>query len=172
MSPTAAQTILLDLFQRSLDGAIHVAGGMGTDDLVWQPGDGANSIGWLIWHVGRMQDAQIAHLAGTEQVWTAQGWDERLDLPYSRNATGYGQTPDEVHAFRVRDGALLTGYYRAVHEDTIRYVEGVSDEGLAEVIDTSWDPPVTRSIRLVSIADDAAQHMGQAGYVKGLIERR
>jgi len=37
------------------------------------------------------------------------------------------------------------------------------------VIDTSWTPHVTRGVRLVSMIDDAAQHVGQAAYAAGIL---
>ena len=40
------------------------------------------------------------------------------------------------------------------------------------VIDTRWDPPVTVGVRLVSVVNDCTQHVGQAAYVRGLIENR
>ena len=41
---------------------------------------------------------------------------------------------------------------------------------LDRVVDRNWDPPVTMGVRLVSIADDCLQHIGQAAYVRGLLE--
>jgi hypothetical protein len=40
---------------------------------------------------------------------------------------------------------------------------------LSEIIDRSWTPPVTRGVRLVSMIDDAAQHVGQAAYAAGIL---
>jgi hypothetical protein len=37
------------------------------------------------------------------------------------------------------------------------------------VVDDSWDPPVTVSIRLVSILADDLQHAGQAAYARGVL---
>ena len=42
---------------------------------------------------------------------------------------------------------------------------------LDDVIDEEWDPPVTRGARLVSIVDDAIQHLAQAAYVLGMPQR-
>ena len=39
------------------------------------------------------------------------------------------------------------------------------------MVDDSWKPPVTASIRLVSVIGDTLQHLGQAAYVKGLAQR-
>ena len=41
---------------------------------------------------------------------------------------------------------------------------------LDRVVDESWDPPVTLGVRLVSILNDDTQHVGQAAYVRGLLE--
>ena len=52
-----------------------------------------------------------------------------------------------------------------MHELTRTYLDGITVEELARVVDTRWDPPVTVSVRLVSVIGDALQHLGQAAYV-------
>jgi uncharacterized damage-inducible protein DinB len=131
--------------------------------------DGANSIAWLIWHLTRIQDDHIADVAGRGQVWTSGGWAERFGLPFDARATGYGHTSEDVDAVRVDSGELLAGYYDAVHELTVRYLEGLRDLDLDEVVDESWDPPVTLGVRLVSVVSDDLQHVGQAAFVRGII---
>ena len=59
-----------------------------------------------------------------------------------------------------------------MHALTRRYLDGITAEELARVVDTRWDPPVTAAVRLVSVIGDALQHLGQAAYVRGLAERR
>jgi hypothetical protein len=39
-------------------------------------------------------------------------------------------------------------------------------------VDRSWDPPVTRAVRLVSVVGDDMQHVGQAAFVRGVVRRR
>jgi uncharacterized damage-inducible protein DinB len=107
---------------------------------------------------------------GEEQVWTTGGWLDRFGLPFGSDATGYRQSAGDVAAVRV--GAdLLAGYYDAVHVRTIAYLQTVTDEDLPRVVDTSWDPPVTLAVRLISILSDDLQHAGQASYVRGLAMR-
>jgi hypothetical protein len=48
----------------------------------------------------------------------------------------------------------------------------LTTERLGEVIDARWDPPVTVAVRIVSVLEDAAKHLGQAEYVRGMVERR
>jgi hypothetical protein len=43
---------------------------------------------------------------------------------------------------------------------------------LDRVVDPDWDPPVTMSVRLVSVIADDLQHVGQAAYVRGILQRR
>jgi hypothetical protein len=155
-----------------VQGVVHRAvDGLGADRLAFRADAHANSVAWLIWHLTRIQDDHIADVAGTEQVWTAGGWADRFALPLDPADTGYGHTPDEVAAVRVDSGALLTGYYDAVHEQTVAYVGGIGAEDLERIVDESWDPPVSLGVRLASVISDDLQHAGQAAYVRGLAER-
>lgn len=136
---------------------------------------GANSIAWLAWHSARCQDAQIADLAGDEELWTAAGWRERFDLPLDASRLGhaemgYGMSADDAAAVTA-PAELLTGYLQAATERTRAYLGGISPEDLDEVIDENWDPPVTRGVRLVSIVDDCVQHAGQAAFIRGILDR-
>jgi Protein of unknown function (DUF664) len=38
-------------------------------------------------------------------------------------------------------------------------------------VDEGWDPPVTLSVRLVSVITDDLEHAGQAAFVRGIVER-
>ena len=100
-------------------------------------------------------------------MWFRDGWVDRFALDLPRDANGYGHTPDEVAKVRASP-ELLAGYYHAVLEATLEYVASASADELARVVDERWSPPVTASARLVSIIDDAAQHLGQAAYLRGI----
>ena len=145
--------------------------GLEPDDLGRRVQPGANPIGWLAWHLLRVQDDHVADVAGTEQVWTSEGWAGRFGLPVGDAATGYGMSDDEVDAVRVPSADLLLGYSRAVHARSAEFLRGLSDEDLDRVVDTRWDPPVTLGVRLVSVLSDDLQHLGQAAYVRGLLGR-
>ena len=165
MTPAA---LLSEAFQRIVDGGTAVVDGLDTDQLAWRPGPEANSIAWLVWHLARVQDDHLAEVAGVEQVWTAQGFAGRFDLPLGVDETGYGHSSAEVGKVRA-DGDLLAAYLAAVHEQTIGYLATVGPDDLDRVVDKRWDPPVTLGVRLVSVVDDDAQHLGQAAYVRGLL---
>lgn len=163
--------LLVDAFGRVREEVHAVLEGCTPETLAYRPGPAANPIGWLVWHLARVQDDHVADLAGTEQVWVAGGFADRFGLPYPPSATGYGQRPEDVGAFSVRSPELLAGYLDAVHEATIAFLSTVGDTDLDRIVDTSFDPPVTLAVRLVSVLADDLQHVGQAAYVRGLAER-
>ena len=164
-----ALDVLRDVFGRVATDVHGAVEGLDETALTHRVGGGANSIAWLIWHLTRVQDDHVADAAGTEQVWTAQGWAARFALPFDVEATGYGQGGDEVGAVRV--GAdLLLGYYDAVHEQTLQYLDRIGEDDLDTIVDRRWDPPVTLGVRLISVADDDIQHAGQAAFVRGVVE--
>ncbi len=171
-SPRLARALLLDAFGRVHEDLPAVVDGLTPEQLLWRPDPAANHIAWLVWHLARVQDDHLAGLSGREQVWTAGGWAERFGLPYRTHDIGYGQSSDQVGAFRLEDPQLLTGYHEAVHGETVRVVEAMTEADFERVVDRNWDPPVTAAVRLVSVVNDITQHLGQAAYVRGLAERR
>ncbi|MCX5214499.1 DinB family protein [Kitasatospora sp. NBC_00240] len=164
--------LLADAFGRIRTAVHDVVEGLDADDLAVRLDEGANSIAWLVWHLTRIQDDHIADVAGTEQVWTAQGWADRFALPFPPRATGYGHTAREVARLRVASGGLLTGYHDAVHERTLAFVGTLAGAALDRVVDERWTPPVTLGVRLVSVLSDDLQHIGQAAFVRGALLRR
>jgi hypothetical protein len=163
--------LLADAFDRVREEVHGAVDGLTEAELADRADDEANSVGWLVWHLTRVQDDHVTGVAGGEQVWTSQGWDDRFGLPFPAGATGYGDGPDEVAA--VRAGAeLLTGYFDAVHQRTLDYVRDLEDADLDKVVDERWDPPVTLGVRLVSVISDDLQHAGQAAFLRGLLLRR
>jgi uncharacterized damage-inducible protein DinB len=163
--------LLMDAFERIRDAVHPAVNGLSPEELTFRLDAGSNSIAWLVWHLTRIQDDHVADLAGSEQVWTEKGWVERFGLPLDIADTGYGHGPDES-AQVVADGPLLLGYFEDVHHATLRYVRSLDETELARVVDVSWDPPVTVSIRLVSVIADDLQHVGQAAYLRGVLQRR
>ena len=163
----AAREILRDSFTRLIEHVDRITEDLADEVSFYRPTADANSIAWLIWHSARVQDAQVAHIAGIEQVWFSAGWVDRFALDLPRDSHGYGHTAEEVGKVRA-PADLLAGYYHAVHTMTLEYIAGVTDAELARIVDENWEPPVTASVRLVSIIDDCAQHLGQAAYIEGI----
>jgi hypothetical protein len=167
MEPAA---LLVDALDRTAENVAAVLDGLDPDQLAHRPGPDANPIGWLVWHLTRVQDDHLAHVAGHEQRWTAAGHADRFALQLDPADIGYGHTSEQVGAVRP-PGELLLGYHRDVHASSVAWLGTVAAADLDRVVDARWDPPVTLGVRLVSVVDDCAQHAGQAAYVRGLLGR-
>lgn len=128
-----------------------------------------NSIAWLLWHAGREVDMQLSELSGKEQIWTAEGFRERFGLGPLGDSMGYGHSRFEAARIIVDRQDLLVDYLEAALTACTLYADDLEEEAWEEVVDHSWDFPVTRSTRLVSLVDDAAQHVGQAAYIAGAL---
>ena len=145
-----------------LDGLIQ-------DDLDWQPSHDCNSIGWLVWHLTRQHDIQVASLMGDDQLWVRDGWHAKFDRPADPRDSGFGHTPEQVAAFKSPDTKTLLEYHRAVLERSKRYFPTLSKTDLDRELNEPYFKPLpTVGVRLISIMDDAVIHAGQAAYVRGL----
>jgi uncharacterized damage-inducible protein DinB len=164
--------LLIDALGRVEETMRMTLDGLSPEQLTFRPTESANSIGWLAWHLTRVEDDHISELAGRPQAWIADGWHARFSRPADANDTGFGNTPEQVGSLRPESAQVLLDYYTAVHQRSVEYVRGLSSADLDRVIDTRWDPPVTVGVRLVSVVNDCTMHVGQLAYVRGLVEER
>jgi hypothetical protein len=164
--------VLADAFGRGRELVGRVTDGLDADALAWRPDPDANSIAWLVWHATRVHDDHVSEIAGRGQAWHDDGWADRFGLALDPADTGYGHTSEQVGAVRPDGPEVLVGYHEAVAQRTFEYLETINPDELDRIIDDGWDPPVSVGVRLISVIDDQAQHLGQAAYVRGMLERR
>jgi hypothetical protein len=166
-----ALDLLRDLSSRPRHAVGALRGSLDPEVLSAHPGGHPNSVAWLLWHTGREIDVQLASLTGEDEVWEVRGIAERLGLGEEGAAVGYGHTPEQARAIEVADGEALLDYVEATLDALDFHLAGVTYADLDDIVDEAWDPPVTRAARLVSILDDAIQHLAQAAYVLGMPQR-
>lgn len=164
-------TVYLELYGRIPPLARQAVDGLDAEGLTWRPGPEANTIGWLVWHLARVQDHHLSELLDAPQLWEDDRWASRFGLRPDPADTGYGHDPDQVAAVRPDGPDALLDYLDAVDDRTRGLLSGLRADDLERVVDRRWDPPVTLGVRLVSVADDCLQHVGQAAYVRGLLGR-
>ena len=127
--------LLTDGYGRVLEVLEHTLQGLTEDDLNWQPRQDCNSIGWLTWHLTRVQDDHVASLVGEEQLWTKDGWCVKFNRPLDPKDIGFGHSPEQVAAFKSPPVEPLLSYHQAVLERTNHYFLSLSSSDL--------DPPIS-----------------------------
>jgi DinB superfamily len=160
---------MLDINARHFKELAQTVSGLTVEQLNYRPGLESNSIGWLIWHAGRSQDRMNADLFGEDQLWVTGGWYLKFSRLPDQNDTGYGHTPAQVADFKAADAQVLLDYARAVHERTTEYITTrLTENDLErEVYSPTLNLTYTVEQRILSTINDF-QHIGQAGYVRGL----
>jgi len=159
-------TVLLDAFGRVHDSLHRVIGDCTEDELTREPHP---SMGWLAWRFTRVEDSNVARLTDREQLWIADGWHARFGMAPEPADFGRGaaHTREQVRAFRA-PADLILAYHDATHEQTTRYLEGLTPEDLARALDEpQYQPLPTVAVRLVSVLENAMHNMGQISYLKG-----
>lgn len=165
--------LLADGFSR-IQRSLHLSlDGLTAEQLTYRPAEQANTIGWLAWHLSRVQDHHLSDLAGREQAWIAGGWHEKFGKPADPQETGQRYTAEQVAAIRPTGPQLLLDYHDAVYARSLEYIKTLKPVDLDRALDEpQWDPRPTAGVRLVSVIGDNLQHAGQAAYLRGLIENR
>ncbi len=166
MGTMNANDILSDLVQRPAQAA-EALPELSPEQLNTHLGGHPNSIAWLLWHSGREIDVQLSDLTGRPQQW--EEFREQFALGEVGDTVGLGHTPEQAAQVRVEDQQLLVNYLKATLDACAEYVNTLDDADLGEVIDENWTPAVTRGVRLVSVVDDAVQHVAQAAFVAGAL---
>ena len=105
------------------------------DQMRQRPGEGLNSLAWLVWHMARIEDMCVNLLvAGRPQVLQEGDWPERLGIP--RHDVAAGMTDDEVEDFTAQvDISALREYRDAVGKRSIEVVSTMQPEELEDIID-------------------------------------
>jgi uncharacterized damage-inducible protein DinB len=164
--------LIVDALNRVDEDLRRTLEGLSAEQLAFRPAEQANSIAWLAWHLTRVEDDHMSELAGRPQAWIEEAWHARFGRPADAHDTGFGNTAEQVAAMRPDGPGVLVEYFEAVRTRSLHYVRSLDCDDLERVIDTSWDPPVTVGVRLISVVNDCTQHVGQMAYIRGLLAGR
>ena len=168
------QEFIADVFGLAGEQVEKILEGLTPDELNRQPAPGANTIGWLTWHLTRSFDRNFSEIAGKKQLWIADGWYKKFGRAADPNETGFGHSPEEAAGFKAPNAGAILKYHKAVQARIAEYIDSVLSEAEFDreapspTLGTSF--PVYR--RLLGLVNDGWQHVGQAAYVRGLVTKQ
>ena len=145
--------------------------GLTSAQLHEQPGPDSNPIGWLMWHLSRVQDNHVSAMEGSEHVWVAQLWYEQFGRDDDPGDRGRGHSSEQVAEFRSPDVETLLAYYQAVRSRTDAFLDGLGEADLDRAVpNLAGDGTVPMHVRLEMTLVDNIQHSGQIAYLRGLLK--
>jgi hypothetical protein len=165
--------LIVDGYERLPDLVKEELAGVTAADLDRPPFRGANTLGWTVWHLTRVEDGQIADLMGEPHLWVRDGWHRKFKRPPDPEDSGYRHTPEQVRAFRSPSGRVQLDYLRVTTERTLQYLRTLTPAELDRELDEDWQTPrPTVAVRIVSILTDCHLHLGEAAYIRGWLRAR
>ena len=147
----------------------RVLDGMTPEELATQPTPESNSVGWIVWHMGRVEDRWMQRLAGGKQLWE-QGWAEKLGMPADPMYAGAGMTPKELAEFHTPSVEQLKSYIEAVRGRTADLMGSIRPEQLDDEIEAFGSRKMSIGQVFSHMMSELNQHAGQAAYVKGYLK--
>jgi len=143
--------------------------GLSAQELAWRPSEGANAIGFTLWHVTRAEDHWISRFALQKPtVFESGEWPERWNIPAKDTGFNYGE--EELARFPTPTVDELWEYRHAVRNQTSKYVKGLSQTDFA--FKPRPDHPRNQNRTIGSMFThlfcEIGQHVGHVRYIRGL----
>ena len=141
--------------------------GLTSDEIIWKPGPGANSIGWILWHMIRVEDMWFQFFIQHQpEIWEKDNWNEKFGLPTRDN--GFGHTPEQVNNFPIYDLTEMLAYGAAVRAATLSYLKSMTADQL-DVVPREARPEMSVGRIFRQVIGEIYQHQGHIAYLKGLL---
>ena len=157
---------ITDALEKENGFLLEALDGLGPDELAWQPAADANSIGWILWHMVRVEDMWIQFFAQFQtELWETEGWHEQFGLPTRDN--GFGHTPEQVNNFPRVDLADFLRYRASVRQATLAYLGTLTPEDM-ERVPRERRPEMSVGAMFRQIIGEMYQHVGHIAYLRGL----
>jgi hypothetical protein len=166
------QDLVLEAFQRQAKELEKAVDGLTEEDLNRQPAPDCNSIGWLAWHVIRSVDRNMSEVIGEEQLWIKDKWHARFGRAADPNETGVGHTFEQAKNFKSPSSRVIVDYHKAILQKVEKYINAKLDE--KDLNRDNYSPTFKKSDlvgnKTASQFFHGAHHIGQADYVRGLLQ--
>ncbi len=138
------------------------------EQLAWRPSSSANSIGYTLWHVGRVEDNFIQRfILRGDEVWAAKGWQDKFG--YETRGIGTGFTTDETEQVPIVPADTLGSYLNEVRASTLGYMKDLDWGTLNHKPREDRFPEWSIQTILRQLIAHSNQHLGEINYIRGLM---
>jgi uncharacterized damage-inducible protein DinB len=165
MEATSFWTVVM---KRSDGVLIPAVEGLSPEELRAQPaGSETNPIGWLTWHLDKVQDDYLSLISGSPTVWERDDWNSRF--PNAEHALHI--EPKDVGTFDPVDAPTLLEYHVAVRKRGGEVMADLVPDDFEKVLDPIYPTgkPMAIADILAMVVSDTIQHVGQVAYLRGML---
>jgi DinB superfamily len=172
--------------------ADRVFAGLTDDQMRARPGNGLNSLIWLLWHMARTEDVAVNIVVSDGRQILDDDWTRRMNVPWRTIGTGMTDADvgdltaradvDAVRAYRAAVGRRTQDVVRALRPEEWNEIVGFTDTARAASAgafapNTAWVhgvgyKPWQGHSRAAQLAGSAirhnAMHLGEAVTVRSL----
>ena len=158
---------IADALEKEQELLAEALDGLTPEELTWRAGPEANPIGWILWHMLRVEDMWFQFFIQRKlEIWERDGWNEKFGLPTRDN--GFGHTQEQVAQFPALDLAELLRYGAAVRAGTLEYLQNLTADDYA-VVPREQRPEMSVGAICRQIVGELYQHQGHIAYLRGLL---
>ncbi|PKB64231.1 MAG: hypothetical protein BZY80_03420 [SAR202 cluster bacterium Io17-Chloro-G2] len=155
-----------DAFRQEKEFLTEAVNDLTPAELAWRAGPEANPIGWILWHMLRVEDMWFQFFIQRKpEIWERDGWNERFGLPTRDN--GFGHTLEQVAEFPALDRDELMRYGDAVRGETLEYLKGLAPDDFNPA-PREQRPEMSVGAIFRQVVGELFQHQGHISYLKGL----
>ena len=164
-----------DAIARTRTGTLNMVEGLTPRQLTWQITPEANTIGFLLFHIFRVEDYFLRVLGAEQELWRRDGWDQRWTLPEPPADvtgiwfTGNSWRPEDVASFQPPPLDQMLAYAAAVRKAFLDRLRSLDLSRLQETVWPRRSPTVTVARILQMVAHHESEHNGHIGFILGLL---
>ena len=147
------------------------------EELAWSPVPESNHIGFVVWHVARVEDRWVQSFARDQaEIWVRDGWSQRLGLP--EGDTGLAYRAEQVLGMPPVTSGDLLAYLDDVRAETLEYLQALGPGDFDTVPERTPFPEFPPAVRYFEgwsigrmfgqLIGEEHQHLGQVAYLRGL----
>lgn len=141
-----------DLSEKARDYTLELLSPLDPSDLLFRPKPDANPIGWLLWHIGEVEESIL---------WAARGETPSFHFGLScLRARGDGKLPDRER---------LIAYLLGVRSRYRAFLDGIEEDDLDRAVTIEGFPPTPLRELIFISAQHEIYHAGQIAYLRRLL---
>lgn len=146
--------------------------GLSDEERRFMPSEASHHIDFALWHASRAEDVLLNRsVREEEQLWIRGGWADKFGIPAADTGLGYtGQQVKDMPAISIEN---LLAYYRGVRAETLECIGTIDPAEMDKRCPFErihrQHPEITKGGVLAHMVVETCQHLGQIGYIRGIV---